>query len=158
MKRIQITLLVALLGSSYATSALAGNKAVNGMIIGAGSGAIIGQVAGQNTESVLVGTAVGGVVGYVLGSEMGGHKHTVVHHDNYRPVKHYDYYPPPRHNYSPAPRYYGKPFRPQHKYRSRDRICRETVRIHEHHGKRTRIVTSGCDNAYGRDWRRDGYR
>lgn len=167
MKRIQIAVLVAILsGSCIASSSQAGNKAVNGLIIGAGSGAIIGQAAGQNTESVLVGSAIGGVVGYAIGSGMDDHRRVVVHHDNYGPVRSYERYRPARsheryrpvqHHYSPAPHYYSKPMRPQYNYRGKDRYCRETIRIKEHHGRRTRVITTDCDNAYGHNNRRGNY-
>jgi hypothetical protein len=49
--------------------AAAGDRAVNGFILGAGSGALVGQALGRNTESTLIGTAVGGMVGYALASQ-----------------------------------------------------------------------------------------
>jgi hypothetical protein len=53
-----------------AAGALAADRGVNGLILGAGGGAILGQAIGRDTEGTLIGTAVGGVLGYIVGNEM----------------------------------------------------------------------------------------
>jgi len=52
-----------------AASSFAGDRAANGMVLGAGSGALIGQAIGRNTEATLLGTAIGSVLGYIVGNE-----------------------------------------------------------------------------------------
>lgn len=160
MKRLQITLLALLLNGALIASAQAGNNAVNGLIIGAGSGALIGQAAGRDTESTLVGTAVGGVVGYVIGSELDGNRHIVVHNQRHRPVVRH-HRPAPRafgkpfdsHKYRrdirhhrPSSDAFGRPFGSHNKYRDRDKVCRKTVKIHNRHGNSKRVMTTICWN------------
>ena len=55
---------------SMGTPAWAGDNAVSGLLIGAGSGALIGQAIGRDTSATLIGTAVGSFLGYAAGNEM----------------------------------------------------------------------------------------
>ncbi|WP_458777337.1 YMGG-like glycine zipper-containing protein [Desulforhopalus sp. 52FAK] len=78
--------------------AYAGNRGVNGLIIGGGAGAIVGQSIGRNVESTIIGATVGGILGAVIASESGrGHHRPVVIHE--RPRRHHvQYHHVPRHN------------------------------------------------------------
>lgn len=67
-KWILIILVLALSMGSVSISS-AGDRAVGGLYLGAGSGALIGQAIGRNTEATLLGTAIGGVLGYIIGNE-----------------------------------------------------------------------------------------
>ncbi len=79
MKRILVPLMAIILLGTFFTNAKAGNRSVNGLLLGGGTGAIVGQAIGHNTESTIIGATVGGVVGLVIGSEMDRHR-TTVHH------------------------------------------------------------------------------
>lgn len=152
MKRFQIILLALTISGMCGVSVQAGNSAVNGMIIGAGSGAIIGQAAGRNAESTLIGTAVGGAVGYVIGSELESNRgrRVIVHENRYQPVVHH---------YTPVSYYRDSPYRSYPHYNNRNKTCRETVKVKNNHGKHTRVVTTSCNNGkpYGNSWRHDNW-
>lgn len=146
MQRLQIMVLAILCILANAHGTEAGNRAVNGMLIGAGSGALIGHVAGRDTESVLIGTAVGGAAGYAIGKNSDGPDRVVVHHNSYRPVTRYEQYRPWGHTHHPVPHYrdYRYKYRDNHHWRAP--VCREKVTYKQHHGKVTRIVKSTCDS------------
>lgn len=151
MKRFQIIAMALILNAVCFASVQAGNTAVNGLILGAGSGALIGQATGRNTESTLVGTAVGGVVGYIIGSELEGPRRVVVHNDRYRPVV--------RH-YTPVRYYHPSPYRHPAPHWNSGKTCREVVKITKYHSRQTRVVKTVCDTGryYGHYPRHDYWR
>ncbi|MFV0436831.1 MAG: glycine zipper family protein [Desulfopila sp.] len=110
LKKLQIVVLGIVLVSASMANGVAGDKAVTGLIIGAGSGAMIGMT-GQNTNAILLGTAVGGVVGYAIGDSL-EHSHRTVyrygrpHHDNPSYNRNRGaWHNPPRPHYRPDKRY-----------------------------------------------------
>lgn len=149
MKQFSSLALILLVTLIWIRNGNTADRAVKGLLIGAGSGAIIGHVAGQTPESVLIGSAVGGAIGYAIGKEQDRPPRVVVH-DSYRPVV--------RHDRTPAWHYdRSRPsFRDDH--RRWDRNCRESVSYRKHHGSVTRIVKTVCDRPYHQDWDRYRYR
>ncbi|MEJ2034286.1 MAG: glycine zipper 2TM domain-containing protein [Deltaproteobacteria bacterium] len=84
MKKMKNMLAILAAGAMLVSAvpmALAADRGVNGLILGAGSGAIFGQAISRNTEGTLLGTVVGGVIGYAIGSEMA--RHPVRHEAGY---------------------------------------------------------------------------
>lgn len=154
MKRIQILVLAAVLGSTGVATSQAGDRAVGGLIIGAGSGALIGEVAGHDTESILVGSVIGGAVGYAIGSGMEHPDRIVVHERRYRPVVHY--YPPAYYHSRPIVPYYD------YRYRGRyyDHNWRHDYRRHNswHHDDRRHDRWHRDDDRRHDRWHRDDYR
>lgn len=137
MKRLRIIAMALILSGSCITSVQAGNTAVNGLLLGAGSGALIGQAAGRNTESTLVGTAVGGVVGYIIGSELEGNGRVVVHGESYRPAVR---------EYTPVGYYHHGPYRHHVPYWKSGKRCHEVVTITKYYGRKTRVVKTVCES------------
>ena len=165
MKRTQMIMLTLLLSFAVTSSACAGDRAVNGLLIGAGSGAILGQVAGQNTESVLIGTAIGGVVGYAIGSDLErSHYRTHATPPYRKPMPVYG--PAPRnwdHRWSPPPRQ----IRDRHDWRRDDwrrgyDDCKKVVSYRKDRGHVTKVVKTVCErpryDRYHRDDNRRRYR
>ena len=147
MKSMRVLLVAAVLCCSTVGPAAAGDRKVNGLLIGAGSGAIIGHAAGQTTESVILGTAIGGAVGYAIGSSLDRPKKPYSHaHRSPTVVTHYR--EPER-----RPRYWDNRYRYRNnhyhdkhdRYRSFSRDCVETVKYEKRHGRVTRIVKTSCD-------------
>jgi hypothetical protein len=108
MKRILVPLMAIILLGIFFTNAKAGNRSVNGLLLGGGTGAIVGQAIGHNTESTIIGATVGGVVGFVIGSEMDRHR-TTVHH-----------YSQPAYSHQRSNYYRERPH-----YRERPRVVRQ---------------------------------
>jgi len=152
MKRLHVIFLLILFSCLAVTRAEAGDRAVNGLLIGAGSGAIIGQVAGQNTESVLLGTAVGGAVGYAIGNSMERKDLVIAHYDRPKYVNPFRSYDPWRRHYNTPSSYFrGKSFDHHRDYNYRDRGCRKTVTTKQQHGKVTRTISTTCSSPQFRD-------
>ncbi len=140
MKQFGIIMSALIINSVLISYGNAGDKALNGMVIGAGSGAIIGQIAGRDTEATLAGTAIGGAVGYVIGHRMDadqGQK-IIIHKKQHQPKA----VQPKRY----ISHYRNKPYHSPKQYRARKQVCYETVKRKKHHGKSTRIVTTTCKN------------
>ncbi|MEE4137180.1 MAG: hypothetical protein V2I32_13965, partial [Desulforhopalus sp.] len=62
MKKFIFAVAATLLVSANIAIAEAGDRALNGLIIGGGSGALLGQGIGRNTEATIIGATVGGVL------------------------------------------------------------------------------------------------
>jgi len=155
---MQIILLAVFFTYACISNAEAGDKAVNGLIIGAGSGAIIGQAAGQNTESVLIGTAIGGAVGYAIGNSMEQPRRTGYRHDRYQPVR--PYYDEHRSwkGYQ-HPRYYrDRSFKYRQDYTRGLSPCRETVTFKKNNGRVSKMVKTTCNRPGFNNHSRDNYR
>jgi len=109
--------------------AVAGDRALGGLLLGAGGGALIGQAIGRDTEATLLGTAVGSVLGYIAGNEMerpGRGRPVVVYR---RPGRHRERWVeivprPPRHRDEPR--------------------CRETETLAEIDGRPERVYGMAC--------------
>jgi len=97
-KRAALVLITILIGGFHA-QAQAGERAVDGLLLGAGGGALIGQAIGRNTESTLIGTAVGSMLGFIIGSENDRYGALGVQ-TVYRPVQ--KVYLPPARRYYPG--------------------------------------------------------
>lgn len=135
--------------------ATAGDRAINGLLIGGGSGAIIGQSIGRNVEATIIGATLGGVLGAVIGSDLerSGNRHrpTVVQEVYHRPP------PPPyyREHRGHAGRGYHQPPPPPY-YREHwghagrghhqppQQICREVVTYKEGRHRTKKIITTVC--------------
>lgn len=144
MKRTQIAILAIVLTGLSLNSAQAGQQAVNGMIIGAGSGAVLGQAIGRDTESTIAGTVVGGITGLVIGSSLEHERTQYVHHR--QPVEHV-YYPPPRYKHKVK---HHRPHYAPPKYKN----CTKTVKVKNKHGFTKRVVTTKCyDRPYRSNYR-----
>lgn len=126
MKQKKTLLLTFGIVFSLFTTACAGDRALNGLIIGSGGGALVGQAIGQDSESTIIGAAVGGILGYMVAN------------DRYYPVHH-------RYSYAP-PRAYGKHYKRNYHPRINKRIHngyhrpgkmrRESITIITQHGNR----------------------
>lgn len=166
MKRVTIMLFAIFFSFVFIMESQAGNRAVNGLLIGAGSGAILGQAAGKNTESVLIGTAIGGAVGYAIGNSMDNPRREIYHNYNSRPVVYrYQEYQPHeyRHrenrswgHYQQKPYYRNKEYPSRYDYKRRGGDCDETVVFKKSNHKVSRIVKTTCDRPrwYDRDHHR----
>lgn len=150
MNSMRTVLVATVMCCIAAGTAVAADRRVNGLLIGAGSGAIIGQATGQNTQSVLLGTAIGGAVGYAIGSSLDGTKKSYSH--AHRPTTVVTHYREPNrwpryrdNNY----RYRNNHYHDKHdRYRSFSRDCVKTVKYEKKHGRVTRIVKTSCDSPY----------
>lgn len=157
-KRMQIILLAFFFTYACISNAEAGDKAVNGLIIGAGSGAIIGQAAGQNTESVLIGTAIGGAVGYAIGNSMEQHHRAGYHLDRYQPMHtHYDKHRSWK-DYQPPHYYRDRSFKYRQEYKRGHSPCRETVTFKKNKGRVSKMVKTTCNRPGFNNHSRDNYR
>lgn len=134
MKRTRIAILAIVISGLGLNSAQAGEKALNGMLIGAGSGAVLGQAIGRDTESTIAGTVVGSITGLVIGSSLDHGKTQYAHRRP--PVKHV-YYPPPRYKHK------AKHHRP-HYAPPRYKNCTKVVKVKNKHGHKKRVVTTTC--------------
>ncbi|SHO45597.1 glycine zipper family protein [Desulfopila aestuarii] len=154
MKRVQMMLLAIFISFVSITNVNAGDKAVGGLLIGAGSGAIIGSAAGQNTESLLIGTAIGGAVGYAIGNSMEHPSHVVYQNTYRRPVvTHYHEYRPRVYYHRKPVHSYGNPYKPRYNYGRHDTNCRETVSYKKDRGRVSKVVKTTCNTPrlYDRD-------
>jgi uncharacterized protein YcfJ len=79
MRNKTITALVLFILFSFNHQSHAGDRTVNGLIIGGGTGALVGQVIGRNVESTVFGATVGGILGAVIGSSGSQHSHQKSH-------------------------------------------------------------------------------
>lgn len=134
MKRTPIGIIAIVLTGLCISSAQAGQRAVNGMLIGAGSGAVLGQAIGRDTESTIAGTVVGGITGLVIGTTL---EHGKAQHVHYRAPAEHVYYPPPKykHKIKHHRRHYSPPKR---------KDCTKTVKITQKHGVKKRVVITKC--------------
>ena len=144
MKALSLALFTLLLAFSLTASAQAGQRQVNGALIGAGGGALLGQAIGHNTRSTVVGSAVGSVVGFIIGNEIA---HNQYRHDTLRSRR--------------LPVRYERHFR-GHGYRQPRTFCRKNVTVDRWHGQVKRRVTTTCwttprhqphRDRFGRNWR-----
>jgi hypothetical protein len=138
MKKFILAMAAILLVSINLPTAQAGDRALNGLLIGGGGGALLGQGIGRNTEATLIGATVGGVLGLIVGNELDRNLSKV--HDHHRPrveVRHI------HHRY---------PSRITHHINSSrltlQRICTETVFIREGKYRDKRVVKRECRNTY----------
>ena len=163
------------LAGTMTGGAMANDRGVNGLLLGAGSGALVGQAIGRDTEGTLIGTAVGGMLGYMVGNEMDkgyGHPYPPPQPVVYGPPPPppavvYVPPPPPAVVYVPPPPrprpvVYAPPPRPwRHHGHPPDQVCRQIVERRDHHGRYREVVTTVCRdrNDWGydrrRDWRHD---
>ena len=153
----------ALLASAIATTAQAGENAVHGLLLGAGSGALVGQAIGRNTEATLLGTAVGGAFGFVIGNA-GGPTYAHPVRPSYPPPAVGYGYPPNATAYIPPPQYHPLPPPTIHRVFTRDyyrgpKICRETISERGFPGRIVRDVSTTCWLRHHRPyWGRDDNR
>lgn len=100
MKSLIKAVIVFFLFFSFHNQAYAGDRSVNGLIIGGGAGAIMGQAIGRNVEATVLGATVGGILGAVIasGNSHNRHHNSVIIHDRPRGPhgRHFNYRP--RHN------------------------------------------------------------
>lgn len=146
MKRLQMTIVAIFLSLTFAAHGNAGDNAVGGLLIGAGSGALIGSATGKNTESVLIGTAIGGAVGYAIGNSMERPSHAVYHSDYRQPseFRYHDYRP--HAYYPPKPvHHYSRPYSFHRDYGRHHSDCRETIIYKKERGRVSKIVKSSCN-------------
>ncbi len=139
------------------------DKAMNGLLIGAGGGAILGQAIGSDTESTLIGTAVGGVLGYIIGKEhqkyhpysQRVHYSTHEYRDTHQYNKRRPHYKENHHTYKRRPHYKEK----HHTYKkgrhwrqaNKGRFCKQTERTIVKHGRTKTIIKKICtDNTRDR--------
>ncbi len=127
MKKLLTLSITAALFFVFSTPLLAGDRAIDGMVIGGGAGAIVGQAIGRNMESTLIGATVGSVLGLIVGSETHiahyrptirerGYRHHKKRH--YRHSRHYRSGPKGRH----SGRYYSRgPTPRRHHYKKNKR-------------------------------------
>jgi len=134
MKKLHIAIFAIVITGLSISSATAGQRAVNGMLIGAGSGAVLGQAIGRDTESTIAGTVVGGITGLVIGTTL---EHGKAQHVHYRPPAEHVYYPPPKYKHK------VKHHRP-HYAPPKHKDCTKTVKITKKHGVKKRVVTTKC--------------
>ena len=171
MKKFILALAAILLVSINLPNAQAGDRALNGLLIGGSGGALLGQGIGRNTESTLIGATVGGVLGMIVGNEFDrtqGHYHQprvserhVYHHQPRVKERHVYHHQPrveERHVYHYRPRveerhvYHHYPPRgKQHKKYSRHQpqeFCTETVIIKEGKHRDKRVIKRECRKGY----------
>ena len=157
MKKFILAMAAILLVSTNLPTAQAGDRALNGLLIGGGGGALLGQGIGRNTEATLIGATVGGVLGLIVGNELDRNRNVSYHHQPRIDERHvYHHYPPRGPQYkSHRPRgkhYQESPPRGSH-YKKYSRhppqqICTETVFIREGKYRDKRVVKRECRNTY----------
>jgi hypothetical protein len=159
MNKIILAMAAILLVSINLPTAQAGDRALNGLLIGGSGGALLGQGIGRNTESTLIGATVGGVLGMIVGNEFDrtqGHYHQprvserhVYHHQprvRERQVYHYRPRVEERHVYHHYP-----PRGKHHKMYSRHQpqeFCTETVIIKEGKHRDKRVIKRECRKSH----------
>ncbi len=150
MKRLMTLIIAVLFTSVWISQAQAKDKAVDGLLIGAGGGAILGQALGRDTESTLIGTAVGGVLGYMIGNEQEKYNHPGNHRGH--TVKQHSV----RYDYRDNRRHYDRPSRNNHRrdrgwrHDNGNQFCKQTERTIVKHGRTKTIIKRVCTDNRGR--------
>ena len=157
MKKMQLTVIMVLIGSSMVVESRAQDRGIDGLVLGAGGGALVGQAIGRDAKATLLGTAVGGMVGYMVGNEM-----DKGNYDNgYAVTRAGVFFPPP----PPLPPvvfsfndrdHHRDGYRPHHR---RHQVCwDEVVRVERRHGRYREEVRTVCRDKGWRGRDRDGWR
>ncbi len=150
MKQSMLLIFAILFTSICISQAQAKDKAVDGLLIGAGGGAILGQALGRDTESTLIGTAIGGALGYMIGNEQEkyhqprNHRRSTVRQHSVR----YDYRDDRHHNH----------YRSRNNHRgdrgwrhdNGNQFCKQTERTIIKHGRTKTIIKRVCSDNRGR--------
>ena len=143
MKLNNTFLIAAVIFLSLFSTAFAGDRTVNGLIIGGGSGALIGQAIGHNAESTIIGATVGGILGIIIGNN--GHSSV---HGGYHYVPTYS---DTRYRNHQNPRIIKERYRSSHRY---NRTWREPVAQPPSHRKKGNGRSNrGHDKTQNRSYR-----
>jgi hypothetical protein len=156
IRKLQVAMLTIAVIGATAVEGNARDRAIDGLIVGAGSGALVGQAIGRDAEATLIGTAVGGMLGYIAGNEMARDSYG----RGYAPVQAGLYLPHP-----PIPQvvfsynrgdYRRDGYRPHH--RSSRECWEKVVKVERRHGRYREVVKTVCrDRDRWRDRDHHGY-
>ncbi len=136
MKLVNTTITALALFALSLTNVHAGDRRVDGLIIGGGTGAVVGQAIGRNVESTIVGATVGGVVGLTIGNVLDRHHRF---NNQHPPIVVHS----PRYHRQPQPvfRTHDRDYR---RYLHNSRNCRKIVTIERRRHKTTRVISTVC--------------
>ncbi len=158
MKRYLILILTIIFTSTWVVQSQARDKAVDGLLIGAGGGALLGQAFGGDTEATLIGGAVGGALGYIIGKEHVKDRHPPQHdgfyhykrdHNNHGyGNRHHKYHGNQRHSNH---YYHRSKYNDRHRWHKRKNVrhCKQTEHTITKHGRSKTIIKKVCtDNPH----------
>ena len=131
MCRIQLSVVVITIWISQFGCAYAGDRTVDGLVLGGSGGALIGQAIGRNTEATIIGATVGGLIGLIVGSDIESNMYA-----RQRSHRHYR----SRDNYTRRHRIKENHYR---FYDQRER-CRETITIVRGNRYNKRVISTDC--------------